>query len=207
VFLMGYVNKFCWCGTAERFLSTGKEEWLSTMSRKYAQVSPHSLTKSMVKSWGNCYDALSHTLSLLGDGYRNLYLIFEYGLPMFPVKPGRPVNEEYAVSADCVVLSNNSVLILEFKDKDLSDREFSLHLAYSVRRYRNRIQQNHDMSRGFRKKGVLVTTVNTGIRRKKIKGVDLCSSDLLHEEISEYFGPSPAKLRNIRQWVGSTYSP
>lgn len=203
---MGYVNKFCYCGTVERFLAVGKDEWLSTMERKYAQVSPHPLTKSLKRSWENCYDSLFHTFSILGDKYRKLYLVFEYGLPMFPVKTGKPVNEEYAINADCIVLSNNSVLILEFKDKDLSDREFSLNLAYSVRRYRNRIQQNHDRSRGFRKKGVLVSTVNTGIRQKRIRGIDLCSSDLLHDEILEYFGPAPVKLRNIMQWVGSTYS-
>lgn len=200
------VNKFCWCGTVASFIAIGRDEWLTRMRKEYPRVFPFPLTPQQEAAWSHSYDALSATFQALGPAYKNLHLIFEYGLPKWPpTKTGR-ISKDHAIYADCVLVAKKEVVILEFKDRDLSDREVARKLSLSVRRYRNRIQKFHDQSRGFSKRGVLISTVNTEILRQSIKGITLCSADKLGEAIAQILGPRPTRIRSVVAWRETTYS-
>lgn len=203
---MQCVNKFCWCGTVRAFLALPPSDWLERMVTKYPHVAPFEVTPQQRRAWESSGAALRTALTEMGPAYNGIHLIFEYGLPKYPPGKGGVVDKRYAIYPDCVLVARGQVVILEFKDKDLADPDVAWKLSLSVRRYRNRIQKYHDQSWGFSKRGVLVSTANTGLHHQTIKGITLCSHDGLAEELVARLGPKPHPVQSIVCWRESTYS-
>ena len=204
--LVKCVNKFCWCGTVRAFLALTPGDWLEQMTARYPRVAPFAVTPQQRRAWESSGAALRAALTEMGPTYSGIHIIFEYGLPKYPPRKNGGVAEGYAIYPDCILVARGQVVILEFKDRDLSDPDVAWKLSLRVRRYRNRIQKYHDQSWGFSKCGVLVSTVNTGLRRQTIKGVTLCSHDLLARELTTRLGPRPRPVQSIVRWRESAYS-
>ena len=213
------VNKFCWCGTIKDFLDLDPAAWLEQMKSAYPHVSPYPLSDSQVAAWADSCAVLHRALPALKPGYENLHLIFEYGLP-YRMNPetGDVADRNRACYADCIVVSNAAVVVLEFK-------QFSEPLpchAWEAVRYRNRLQRYHDQSWGKRKWGILVPTHSTGLRErvyrqvntpkgpieKSIPRITACSPDRLAEELEKQLGreTAPSPVGSIVQWRESEYS-
>lgn len=179
-----------------KFLTLIEEEWLKKMKRHAAQPP----TAGQIKAWVDSFRVLQAACSLLPDEYRNLYIVFEYALPRYPVRPGRHPSPYY-VYADAVLLSKNRAVVLEFKQKDhdyFGD-------AHQARKYHRRIQNFHNASRGMGKGAVLVLTKAKDLREHYFK-VDCCSADLLHDVILEQFPVNFMRHPDPSGWCSSAFS-
>lgn len=172
------------------------------MKKNYHKVTPHKLTPQQERAWKNSFWVLHDALTALGEDYKKLHLIFEYCLPQYPPKASGAISAQYVIRADCVVVSNESVVVLEFKDQK---NVVTAH-GFTTRRYRNRLHKFHDQSRGKRKWGILIPTLSEDVRDVILQRITACSPNRLAEELRAQFGRSPKSVRSIKQWTESTYS-
>lgn len=182
--------------SVETFLSLTEDRWLKTMKRN-AHEPP---SESQIKAWKDSFAVLQQSLGALPEEYHKLYIIFEYALPRYPVKPGKQPSPWY-VFADAILLSKTRVVTLEFKQK----KEDYFGDAHQARKYRRRIQDFHDESRGMCKGAILVLTRASELRKKYFR-VDCCSSDLLAAAIEEQFGTGITKHPSPSTWCASTFT-
>lgn len=179
-----------------KFLSLSEDTWMSTMKRRAHQ--PPSA--GQITAWEDSFRVLQQALGALPEEYHKLYIIFEYALPRYPVKPGKAPSQWYVFS-DVILLSKTRVVALEFKQKD----EDYFGDAHQTRKYRRRIQDFHDESLGMDKGAILVLTKASVLREKYYK-VDCCSSDLLAAAIENQFADGITRHPNPSAWCASTFS-
>ena len=173
-----------------------KEKWLCRMQKKCTQeVLPGFMT-----AWTNEYDVLQKAISELPQEYKHLHIIFEYGLPRYPLSPGRSPTD-IAVFADAIILSYDTAIVLEFKQLD---EPFIGHVR-QARKYRRRIQDFHDESSGMTKRSILVLTKGENISHKYHK-VHCCSAELLSQTIMDALGEHPRRHSDVKAWCGSDFS-
>ena len=197
-----YLNKYCWCGTIGKFMDTDLESWMRTMEKNYKNVSPFELPEQQKRAWRNSYRVLQESLGEMDCSYRRLHLIFEYCLPKYPLRADQEPSPVYVVRPDCVIVSQDTLVVLEFKDRE----DIRVEHAREARKYRNRLNKYHDQSRGFRKWAILVPTLAQGISEKVIQRTTACSPDQLSNELKAQLGSSPRPLRSMKQWRESSYS-
>jgi hypothetical protein len=178
------------------FLSLTEDKWIKTME-KNAHQPP---APNQIAAWKDSFAVLQQALGALPEEFHELYIIFEYALPRYPVKPGKKHSPWY-VFADAILLSKERVVTLEFKQK----KEDYFGDAHQARKYRRRIQDFHDESRGMGKGAILVLTRATELREKYFK-VDCCSGDLLSVAIVEQFANKISRHPNAKKWCASTFS-
>ena len=197
-----YLNEYCWCGTVGQFLALDCATWLHKMEKRFPRVTRNKLTPQQKRAWENSFTVLHKTFSELGDNYRKLHLVFEYCLPQYPPKANGKVSEAFVIRADCVVVSDNTVLVLEFKDRPDVRKEH----GFSARRYRNRLQKYHDQSIGKRKWAILIPTLTSDIDEVILQRIVACSPNRLAEEMRQQFGDKPKPVTSITAWRESSYS-
>lgn len=186
---------YAYFSTVESFLNTPLDKWLQRMIE--ATDNPG---KSQVVAWQDCYAVLHSTFAALPQAYRKLHLVFEYALPRYPLEPGKSVRP-YSVFADVILLSSDTVTVLEFK----GHRDSYWGDARCARKYRRRIQNFHDQSRGMSKRAVLVLTKVEGLKDEYFK-VQCRAHDLLPETLLALLGEHPKRHPAARQWCASTFS-
>lgn len=179
-----------------KFLSLSEDAWLSKME-KHAHQPP---TPGQIAAWRDSFHVLQQTFQSLPTEYHDLYVIFEYALPRYPIKPGKAPSPYY-VFADAILLSKQRVVVLEFKRR----REDYFGDAHQARKYRRRIQDFHDESRGMDKGAILVLTRAANLREHYYK-VDCCSADLLATSIEDQFASGITKHPSPSVWCASTFS-
>ena len=199
---MKYLNQFCWCGTVHEFLNLDCENWLREMEKNYSNVTPYKLTDSQRRAWRNSFPVLTHSLRELGADYESLHLVFEYCLPYRTPKQDEEISDTHTIRADCVVVSEKQVVVLEFKDR----KQVVKWHAHSARRYRNRLQDLHDASIGKGKWSILVPTLMTDLQEGVLRRLTACSPNRLADELRKRFGEKPLQVASISAWCGSTYS-
>ena len=182
--------------SVEKFLSLTEDKWLKTMIR-HAHEPP---SPSQIAAWKDSFAVLQQALGVLPEEFHKLYIIFEYALPRYPVKPGKAPDPWY-VFADAILLSKTRAVTLEFKQK----KEDYFGDAHQARKYRRRIQDFHDQSRGMGKGAILVPTRASQLREKYHK-VDCCSVDLLPVAIQEQFAKGVTRHPSPSAWCASTFS-
>lgn len=96
---------YCYKGYIDEFLDLSKEEWLNVMKINYKQLYNQKPGGPQINAWKDCYEKLSPQLGKYRD--KKYYLIFEYELPY---EGGR--------RADLIILMNNNVLVVEFKQNE-----------------------------------------------------------------------------------------
>ena len=179
-----------------KFLSLTEDKWIKTMEKN-----AHELPSvGQIEAWKDSFGVLQQALGALPAEYHDLYIIFEYALPRYPVKPGKKHSPWY-VFCDAILLSKTRVVTLEFKQK----KEDYFGDAHQARKYRRRIQDFHDESRGMGKGALLVLTRASELREKYFK-VDCCSADLLATAIEEQFAGKITRHPNPSAWCASTFS-
>lgn len=185
---MNYIGKSCYCSTVERLLDLGQERWLARMKSCFKRVSPYPLTDGQVRAWVNSYDVLTSTFAALPPEYGKLQLIFEYVLPSHKPEDDAAA-EDVGVRADVILLSKDTVCVLEFKDRTGSypgcERQ--------ARKYAKRLRHWHTGSVGMRKKTILVFTKATEISEKRYR-LNVSSPDHLASVLANLF---PAPIRKM----------
>ena len=182
-------RKYCYADTVENFLGTEKAAWVKEMRSAFKEEIDLPLERPQVKAWKDCYDVLQR--ELVGD-LTNFHIIFEYALPY-----------ERGRRPDVLLVSNEAVIILEFKGKPLvlmEDLDQAADYGRDIREY-------HYESRDKAVIPMLVLTKAGNISYMK-KGVRICSSDQLTDNINAAISSIGSMTScDIDQWVDSKYEP
>ena len=199
---MGYLNNYCWRGTINQFLALDCDTWLQKMESRFRHVTPHKLVPQQKRAWKNSFDVLYNAFQELGEDYHKAHLVFEYCLPQYPPRANGKISEDYVIRADCTIVTEKAVIVLEFKDRADVRKEH----GFSARRYRNRLQSYHDQSRGKRKWAILIPTLSNDVREVILQRITACSPNRLAEELRHQLGEKLAPVSSINTWCTSTYS-
>ncbi len=193
---MAGIGTNCGYYTLGGFLNAEKEKWLKKMEKKAV----YDVAEGNIKAWADEFDVLQEALSVLPESYHNVHIIFEYGLPYKNFDPP-PKADDPAVFADAIILSKNTVVVLEFKQA----KDAFVGYLRQARKYRKRIQQHHDESRGMNKRAILVLTKGKEIRQKEYKA-NCCSRELLAQAVMDALGENPKRHCDVEQWCNSSFS-
>lgn len=183
------------------FLFKPHDKIIKKLTTNFHRVSDFSLEKEQVVAWEDCNYVLRASLSKLPASYKDLCVIFEYVLPKH--KPGTKkfLNETH-IRADVILVSPDTVLVLEFKQRD---RPYEWMIS-QAKKYQTRIEKYHVQSQGMEVKSMLVLTKADNVI-DNIDGVHICSPDNLSDEIKRLMGEPPKKRLYMQKWVDSAFRP
>lgn len=180
-------RKYCYADTIENFLGTEKAAWVKEMRSAFKEEIDLPLERPQVRAWKDCYDVLQR--ELVGD-LTSFHIIFEYALPY-----------ERGRRPDVLLISNEAVIILEFKGKPLARPE-DLDQAAD---YGRDIREYHYESRDKAVIPMLVLTKAENVSYMD-KGVRICSADQLMGNINAAISSIGSMTScDIDQWVDSKY--
>lgn len=197
-----YVNHYCYHSKIKELLSLSDDEWLKKMIDNFHNVYPSDPSYGQILAWKVMFGPLVQQLIALPQAYKELDIIFEYVLPkqyMIPDNPGFATH--IGERADIIILSSETVLILEFKGKHKNP----VWSQRQARKYRNRIQHFHDESYGMNKKDVMVTLGDDSFE-KGIYKMFVCGMDNLNDTIVELLEKDPSPHSDPKAWINSGYS-
>ena len=109
---MGYImpemnKRYCYADTITNFLGTQESEWISEMKSGFSEAYMLALGDVQIGVWKDCYRVLKRVLPKFNQEHPNFHIVFEYSLPY---ESGR--------RPDVILVSNEFVIILEFKKKN-----------------------------------------------------------------------------------------
>ena len=175
------------------------ETWLDTMIESYPAVSDFVLNRAQIRAWVDEYAVLQKAFRDLPAGYRALDVVFEYVIPQ-----NRPLGEAPDpaswIRPDAVILSADTVLILEFKQRAEDER----YQQRPAQKYRKSIKRYHLASRRMRKRSVLVLTKQREYL-EHYPGFDSCSPDRLATVIRDCIEDDCRPHPDVFAWLGSDF--
>ena len=185
-------KRYCYCSSLQDFFSIDKKKWFSTMKREFSSEYGLRLEKLQELAWEDCFDKLQEFLRFIDNKNKMFDIIFEYSLPY---ESGR--------RPDVLLISEEQVIILEFKMKD----KFLPEDIDQVAAYARDISEYHYESRNKLVTPILVLTKSVNKKPSKLSnGVIILSvnylSTLIDKESSETVTPC-----NIDNWINSRYEP
>lgn len=185
-------KRYCYCSSLQDFFSIDKKKWLSIMKREFSLEYGLRLEKLQELAWEDCFDNLQEFLRLVDNKNKMFDIIFEYSLPY---ESGR--------RPDVLLISEEQVIILEFKMKD----KFLPEDIDQVAAYARDISEYHYESRNKLVTPILVLTKSGNKKPSKLSnGVIILSvnylSTLIDKESLETVTPC-----NIDNWINSRYEP
>ena len=157
-------GKYCYADTMENFLGMEKSAWMEEMRSAFVKEIDLPLEQPQIDAWDDCFDVLQR--ELVGD-LSAFHIIFEYAL-----------SYERGRRPDVLLVSNEAVIILEFKRKP-DERPEDLDQAAN---YKRDISAYHYESRDKVVIPMLVLTRAKNLSYEKNK-VRICSGDKLMENI------------------------
>ncbi len=182
-------RKYCYADSIENFLETEKTTWEKEMRSAFKEESDLPLEQSQIDAWADCYDVLQERL--IGD-LRGFSIVFEYVLPY-----------ENGRRPDVLLVSNEAVIILEFKRKQVvyvADLD-------QVADYGRDIREYHFESRDKTVIPMLVLTRAENVSYID-KDVRICSSDRLMDNLNAAIKSIGSITScDIGRWIDSKYEP
>ncbi|ABR49132.1 conserved hypothetical protein [Alkaliphilus metalliredigens QYMF] len=177
----------CYKGFINEFLALHKNQWLDEMITNYKLLCGEDPSESQINAWIDCHSKLVESLMKYKD--KKYYLIFEYELP-----------HEGGRRPDLILLTQNSVRVVEFKEKEgISRADLDQVSAYS-----RDIKNYHQFSYNKHVTAVLIPTKSVE-KLKEFDQVYACSPDKLGEVIdsldAEEISYEP------KEWLNSPYEP
>ena len=174
---------------------------LDEMERHFPRVSPFPLPPEQRRAWRSSYVMLLDAFLQLPEHYGKLQLVFEYVMPQHnpAVQTGKP---DIGVRADVLLLSKDTVCILEFKDRPV----LYPGAEKQARKYHRRLQRWHVESTGMNKKAVLVFTQMQRFHQSAYR-VEICSADRLAKVIQQIFPPDFKRMttEELKKWMASDW--
>ena len=190
-YIMPEMNKrYCYADTVTNFLNTQESEWVYEMKSGFSEAYMLALGEVQIGVWKDCYRVLKRVLPKFNQEHPNFHIVFEYSLPY---ESGR--------RPDVLLVSNEYVIILEFKKKNVilfADIDQTVAYARDIKEY-------HYETRGRTVSAALVATEMTG-EYYSDKGISICSADRLYEALDDSVIGN-ATLCDINQWIDSKYEP
>ena len=183
-------KRYCYADTVANFLATTESEWINEMKSGFSDAYMLALGAVQIGVWKDCYRVLKDQLPTFNRKYPNFHIIFEYALPY---ESGR--------RPDVLLISNEFVIVIEFKKKDgvfRSDID-------QVAAYARDIEEYHYESRN---KNISRILVITEMHRQYYDeaGVSVCSGDLLSVALDDSVAGNITAC-DLQQWIDSRYEP
>ena len=193
------LGNYAWYVSYGNLVSKKDEDFLPRMIKGYPKTNSHPLNKSQIRAWANCHEVLKETFKSLPHEYKNIWVVFEYVLPKHKPSSNKFLSEQH-IPADVLLISKDTVLVLEFKQKK---DPFVGHFR-QANKYKNRIIDYHVESEEMEVKALLVLTKATGYLGES-EGIPGCSPDFLGNEIVRLMGEHPKSHPNITNWLSSEF--
>ena len=185
-------KRYCYCSLLQDFLSIDKKNWLSIMKREFSLEYGLQLEKLQELAWEDCFDNLQEFLRLIDNKNKMFDIVFEYSLPY---ESGR--------RPDVLLISEEQVIILEFKMKD----KFLPEDIDQVAAYARDISEYHYESRNKLVTPILVLTKSVNKKPNKLSnGVIISSVNYLSTLINKESLETVTSC-NIDNWINSRYEP
>lgn len=177
-----------------------KRKIIQTLKKSYASISDFKLEKSEKLSWESTITTLQNAYKTLEPVFGDLDIIMEYVLPRF--KPGTAkAVDEHSIRADVLLISEKTVLVLEFKQRDA---KFESGFIKQAGKYQTRLARFHTASKKMIIKSILVLTKSEN-HITSFGTVASCSADKLADAIALMFEPNPKPYSNIEEWIKSDF--
>jgi hypothetical protein len=183
-----------WHGTLEQFLTIDKDIWLTGLSNHHFLCMNMPPDKSQAKAWENCFEVLQLQLTKLISQRQDASqwsIIFEYELP-----------RERGRRPDVIVLGNETILVLEFKD---FSEALQAHID-QVAAYTRDLQNYHACSHESKLYSLLVLTRSTSLTTQR-EGVFIVSPTHISIICSSLVQASGEAPINAEAWLAADYSP
>ncbi len=182
-------RKYCYADNMKNFMGTEKSAWMREMRSAFKEEIDHPLSQSQIDAWADCYDVLQKELT---GNLSSFNIIFEYVLPY-----------ENGRRPDVLLISNEAVIILEFKRKPVvlaEDLDQAADYGRDIREYH------------YESRDKLVTPMLVLTRTKSLSYIDkevrICSSDRLMENINATISTNGSITPcDVHKWVDSKYEP
>ena len=192
---MGYImpemiKRYCYADTVVNFLNTQESDWIREMKSGFSDAYMLALGEVQVGVWKDCYRVLKRVLPKFNHDHPNFHIVFEYSLPY---ESGR--------RPDVILVSNEFVIILEFKKKNgilVADIDQTAAYARDIEEY-------HYETRSRDVSAILVATEMTG-QYYDDQGISICSADLLHVALDHSLAGETTEC-DIDKWINSKYEP
>ena len=184
-------KRCCYCNTIQGFLTESEDKWIAQMKAAFSDEYMMSLGASQIHAWTDSFRELQKYLPAVIGKLSPFNIVFEYALPY---ESGR--------RPDVVLVSNEQVIILEFKMKvDYLNEDIDQVAAYA-----RDIREYHYESRSKDVYPVLVITKAKGKLPKTLpNGVITCSSDSIPELINQVANSRGSC--DSTAWMESKYEP
>jgi hypothetical protein len=183
-------NNFGWNGTISELFYLGEERLVSILE-SFLVDHGFPVNKGHRDSWLDTYRFLYNSFSPYLDRFKDLYIVFEY---MLPLEKGR--------RPDVLLMLEGRIIVLEFKEKDkvlLEDIE-------QIIGYREDLTKFHHITyeKQIRIDGYLVVTALTE-HHDEIRGIEILSKHNFHRPLQ--LGNLFLNAENVMDWLESPYVP
>ena len=179
------VERYCYADKISNFLKLTSDEFINTVKTSFLNNHALELSDEQIHAWIDSFHVIQR-MNLPSD----IHIIFEYSLPY---ESGR--------RPDVILLSNEHVLILEFKMKG-TIKEADVDQAKA---YARDISEYHYESRDKQVVPMLVLTRTSNINQN-IGGVHCVSSDNLQAALDEIY-VGCVEACDYESWINSKYEP
>jgi Uncharacterized conserved protein (DUF2075) len=182
-----------WAGSVREFLALSGEQYLVALSEHHFSCCHQQPSASQVAAWRDTRKVMSFAMAEIAAANASStdwWLVFEYELP-----------RERGRRPDVVLLADNKVIVLEFKQQGMPDRAF----VDQVEAYARDLADYHEASHT---REVTPLLVLTGSSRDwgEIAGVRVCGAGDLGARIAEIAGDAGAPA-SPEEWLASDYAP
>jgi len=200
----------CWHGTVDEFLNISTKDWLKEMEERYPYVYPpeFELEPENIEGWLSERESLMMALSILtcdyDEQYGDLDIVCEFAMPQSNPSNGR--NLEGRVWCDAVLVSNESLVAMEFKDRTRKSIGDGVWLRNETDKYRRHLKRWHLGSAGLKKYAVCVLTAES--RREwteKMQQVLFCDTFALPQIIDDCFKWRPEPIDSLDDWLTAAW--
>lgn len=181
------MKRSCYQATIAAFSQAAEDVWLEEMQNSFHEVyAGYPLSDEQIAAWRDCFRVMQRALVEAEQPETN-YIVFEY---MLPYEGGR--------RPDVLILSNTTILVLEFK---MMAGYQQAHLD-QVLEYTRDLQEYHVASRDMKVLPLLVITgANNVSHIASGTGVYVRSGDKLH------IGCKSKTPFSLEDWLHSEYAP
>lgn len=178
-------GRCCYADTIANFNNENETDFILKIKSTFLKEHLVDLSDSQIHAWIDSFRVMQNI-----NLDSNLSIIFEYVLPY---ESGR--------RPDVILLSNDHVVILEFKMK----KEIKAEDVDQVKAYARDIKEYHHQSRGKRVIPLLVLTRTSGLN-EKIDNVTCVSGDKLQDVLDNIFSDNVPPC-DYNYWIASKYEP
>ena len=170
------------------FINTSKSKWLNLLKSHVTEVMSDIPGDSQVRAWDDCYNVLQNEFRKM-DFHDKTYFIFEY-----------PLHRERGRRPDVLLLTGETLYVLEFKQHNLPDQA-QVDQAYA---YARDLAHYHLATHMLTVEVLLILTGATNYERKS-ENVLILSSD----KLSTFFSSKLNQpfCQNSTDWCKSSYEP